>query len=110
MKKPIVILFLMTALLPMAVSAAPVEIDGIWYNLNPEEKASRYSSAARFDCSRNGNGLSSEIPACFVVVELDAIGAAEVGQDLHDVSLLLGRELVFAVMITIVRAHACAEV
>jgi hypothetical protein len=29
---------------------------------------------------------------------------------LHDVSLLLGRELVFAVMVTIVRAHAGAKV
>ena len=55
---------------------------------------------ARFDCSRNGRCLSSEIPVRFVVVELDAIGTAEVGQDLHDVILLLGRELVFAVMVT----------
>lgn len=54
--------------------------------------------------------LLSEIPVCFVVVELDAIGAAEVGHDLHDVVLLLGRELVFTVMVTIVRTHAGAKV
>ena len=52
----------------------------------------------------------SEIPVCFVVVEFDAIGAAEVGQDLHDVILLFGRKFVFAVMVTIVRTHACAKV
>ena len=56
------------------------------------------------------NGLSFEIPICFVVVELDAVGTAEFGQDLHDVVLLLGRELVFAVMVTVVRTHACAKV
>jgi hypothetical protein len=32
------------------------------------------------------------------------------GKDLHDVILLLGRELVFAVMYTIVGSHAFAEV
>ena len=54
--------------------------------------------------------MSSEVPVCFVVVEMDAVGAAEVGEDLHDVVLLLGRELVFAVMVTIVRTHACAKI
>jgi hypothetical protein len=44
------------------------------------------------------------------VVEVDAIGTAEVGQDLYDVILLLGRELVFAVMNTIVGAHAGTKV
>lgn len=58
----------------------------------------------------DGHCLSSEIPGCFVVVEVDAIGTAEVGQDLHDVILLLGRELVFAVMNTIVGAHAGTKV
>ena len=43
------------------------------------------------------------------MVEVDAFGAAEVGQDLHDVILLLGREFVFAVMVTIVRTHAGAK-
>ena len=43
---------------------------------------------------RVGNGLSSEVPVRFVVVELDAIGSAELSQDLHDVILLFGRELV----------------
>ena len=54
--------------------------------------------------------MSSEVPVCFVVVEMDAVGSAEVGHDFHDVSLLLGRELVFAVMVTIVRTHAGAKV
>ena len=44
------------------------------------------------------------------MVEFDALCSAEVGQDLHDVILLLGRELVFAVMVTIVRTHAGAKV
>ena len=44
------------------------------------------------------------------MVELDAIGTAEVGHDLHDVVLLLGREPIFAVMVTIVRTHAGAKV
>ena len=65
---------------------------------------------ARFDCSRNENGLSSEVPVGFAVVELDAVGTAEFGQDLHDVILLLGRKFVFAVMVTIVRTHAGAKV
>ena len=56
------------------------------------------------------NGLSFEIPVRFVVVEFDAIGTAEVGEDLHDVILLLGRKFVFAVMVTIVRTHAGAKV
>ena len=56
------------------------------------------------------NCSSFEIPVRFVVVEFDAIGTAEVGEDLHDVILLLGRELVFAVMVTIVRTHAGAKV
>ena len=60
--------------------------------------------------STMGDCLSSEVPARFVMVEFDALGTAEVGKDLHDVVLLLGRELVFAVMVTIVRAHAGAKV
>ena len=67
-------------------------------------------STARFDFSRNGRCLLSEIPVCFVVVEMDAIGTAEVGHDFHDVILLLGRKFVFAVMVTIVRTHAGAKV
>ena len=51
-----------------------------------------------------------EIPVRFVVVELDAVGAAEMGQDLHDVILLFGREFVFTVMVTIVGTHASAKV
>ena len=68
------------------------------------------------DCSTDNVGLHKdadncqlfEIPVRFVVVELDAIGTAEMGQDLHDVFLLLGREFVFAMMVTIVGTHACA--
>ena len=44
------------------------------------------------------------------MVELDALGTTELGKDLHDVILLLGREHVFTVMYTIVRTHACAKV
>ena len=44
------------------------------------------------------------------MVEVDVLGTAEVGHDLHDVILLLGRELVFAVMNTIVGAHAGTKV
>ena len=44
------------------------------------------------------------------MVELEALGTAELGKDLHDVILLLGREHVFAMMYTIVGTHACAKV
>ena len=54
--------------------------------------------------------LSFEVPVRFVVVELDAFGAAKAGLDLHDVILLLGRELIFAMMDMVVGTHACAIV
>jgi len=45
-----------------------------------------------------------------VVVERQALGAAKLGQDGHDVGLLAGRQLVFAVMIAVVRTATVAEV
>ena len=56
------------------------------------------------------NGLSFEIPVRFVVVELDTLGTAKFGEDLHDVILLLGGNLVFTMMDTVVGPHACAKV
>ena len=60
--------------------------------------------------STMGSCLSFKIPIRFVVVKLDALDAAEAGEYLHNVILLIGRELVFAVMVTIVGTHACAKV
>ena len=54
--------------------------------------------------------LSFKVPVRFVMVELDTLGTDEVGEDLHDVILLLGREFVFSMMITVVGTHACAKV
>ena len=53
--------------------------------------------------------LLSEIPGFDVVVETDAVGAAELGDDLHDFLLLLWREQVLAMMVTVVRAIATTE-
>ena len=44
--------------------------------------------------------FSTEIKICFVMVEGQAICAAEFSQNCHDVLLLLGHEFVLAVMIT----------
>lgn len=56
------------------------------------------------------NGLSFEIPVRFIVVELNALGTAKFGEDLHDVFLLLGGDFVFTMMGTVVWTHACAKV
>ncbi len=62
-------------------------------------------------CSlRTGICLSFEIPVRFIVVELNALGTAKFGEDLHDVILLLGGNLVFTMMGTVVGPHACAKV
>ena len=53
--------------------------------------------------------LLSEVPGFDVVVETDAVGAAELGNDLHDFLLLLWREQVLAMMVTVVRAIATTE-
>ena len=51
-----------------------------------------------------------KIEVRLVVIEGEAVGGAELRQNLHDVLLLTGRELVLAVMIAVVRAVAIAEV
>ena len=43
------------------------------------------------------------------MVETDAVGAAELGDDLHDFLLLLWREQVLAMMVTVVRTIATTE-
>ena len=50
-----------------------------------------------------------EVPGLDVMVETDAIGAAKLGDDLHDFLLLLWREQVLAMMVTVVRAIATTE-
>ena len=50
-----------------------------------------------------------EVPGLDVVVETDAIGAAILGDDLHDFLLLLWREQVLAMMITVVGTKASTE-
>ena len=52
---------------------------------------------------------SAEVPACHVVVEMDALGAAELGDDLHDLILLLWRKQVFTMMIAVIRATAATK-
>ena len=44
------------------------------------------------------------------MVELDTLGTAKFGEDLHDVFLLLGGDFVFTMMGTVVWTHACAKV
>ena len=53
--------------------------------------------------------LLPEVPGLDVVVETDAVGAAILGDDLHDFLLLLWREQVLAMMVTVVRAIATTE-
>ena len=54
--------------------------------------------------------MSVEVPDHFVMVEGEAVGRAVLGQDVHDVLLLAGRELVFTAIVAVVRAAAAAEV
>ena len=56
-----------------------------------------------------GQTTLPEVPGLDVVVETDAVGAAELGDDLHDCVLLLRREQVLAMMIAIVGTTAVAE-
>ena len=51
-----------------------------------------------------------EVPIFDVVVETYAVSAAELGQDLHDVVLLTGGEEHLAMMITVIRPTAGAEI
>ena len=70
MKKLITTLFLMTALLPMVASADPVEIDGIWYHLNPEEKSAEVTygdwPTNYYDSRKDRYSGDIEIPASVV--------------------------------------------
>ena len=52
---------------------------------------------------------SAEVPACHVVVEMDALGAAELGDDLHDLILLLWQKQVLTVMIAVIRPVTTTE-
>ena len=52
---------------------------------------------------------SSEVPGFDVVVETNAFGAAILGNDFHDVFLLLWRKQVFTMMITIVGAKTTTK-
>ena len=62
-----------------------------------------------FSVNNSMGRLLSEVPGLDVVVETDAIGAAILGDDLHDFLLLLWREQVLAMMVTVVRAIATTE-
>ena len=54
--------------------------------------------------------MSVEVPDRFVMVEGEAVGRAVLGQDVHDVLLLTGRELVVAVTVAVIGSAASAEV
>ena len=56
------------------------------------------------------NFLAGEVIVHFVVVEGQTFGAAELGEDLHDILLLTGREGMLAVMVTVIGAFAAAEI
>ena len=52
----------------------------------------------------------AKVPFFNVVVEFDALCTAEFGNDLHDILLLLRRNLVFAIINPVVRATTATEV
>lgn len=67
-------------------------------------------SLGHFELESGARRLSVEVPDRFVMVEGEAVGRAVLGQDVHDVLLLAGRELVFTAIVAVVRAAAAAEV
>ena len=67
-------------------------------------------SLGHFELESGARRLSVEVPDRFVVVESEVVGRAVLGQDVHDVLLLAGRELVFTAIVAVVRAAAAAEV
>ena len=62
-----------------------------------------------FSVNNSMGRLLPEVPGLDVVVETDAIGAAELGDDLHDLILLLWRKQVFTMMIAVIRATAATK-
>ena len=50
-----------------------------------------------------------EVPSLDVVVEMDAIGAAELGQDFQNLVLLFWCDHVFTMMYSVVRSIATTE-
>ena len=66
-----------------------------------------------FECQKGRGAVPlslSKIIFRHIVVEGQAVGRTELGNNLHDVLLLTGRELVLTMMVAIVRAVAAAEV
>ena len=50
-----------------------------------------------------------KIKVRLVLIEGEVVGGSVIGEDLQDVLLLTGRELVLTVMVTVVRAVAVAD-
>ena len=67
-------------------------------------------SLGRFELESGARRLSVEVPDRFVMVEGEAVGRAVLGQDVHDVLLLTGRELVVAAIVAVIGSAAAAEV
>ena len=59
---------------------------------------------------KSGKTILPEVPVLDVVVELDAIGAAELGYDVENLFLLFWREQVLSMMVAVVRSAAITEV
>ena len=52
----------------------------------------------------------SEVPILNVVVEMDALSTTVLGQDVHDVLLLTGREQLLAMIVTVICPTATTKV
>ena len=64
----------------------------------------------KYSFSRPQESSILEIPIRDVVVELDTLSTAELGDDHHDLFLLLWRDRVFTVMNSVVRSTATTKV
>ncbi len=58
----------------------------------------------------HGRNILIKVPVCHIVVELDVIDGAELGDDGQNICLLFGRKLIFPMMIAVIRAVAATEV
>ena len=64
----------------------------------------------KYSFQRPQESFKLEIPIRDVVVEPDTLSTAELGDDLHNLFLLLWRDRVFTVMDSVVRSTATTKV
>ena len=72
--------------------------------------ANMHFSCDKYSFPRPQESFILEVPIRDVVVEPDALSTAELGDDLHNLFLLLWRDRVFTVMDSVVRATATTKV